>query len=89
MKLIARAAFAAAATFVFCVDANAETVGNASHIIPNASQVPPTGTRSDLKLSEGKCAPDLTFGLGWAVLLMTVGPSPAGGETCANLKGKA
>lgn len=52
MRLIARAAFAAAATFTFCANANAEAVGKASAIIPNASQVPPQGTRSDLKLSE-------------------------------------
>jgi hypothetical protein len=34
------------------LSASAEPVGNTSAIIPNASQVPPQGTRSDLKLKD-------------------------------------
>lgn len=52
MKLVARAAFAAAATVVYCTTAFAEPVGNASSIIPAASQQAPQGTRSDLRLRD-------------------------------------
>jgi ferric-dicitrate binding protein FerR (iron transport regulator) len=52
MKVFARAALAAAATFVCCLSAIAEPVGNASSIIPAASQQEPQGTRSDLKLRD-------------------------------------
>ena len=51
MKLRARAAWVAAALVLTCGSAAAEDVGNASAIIPAASQTT-QGTRSDLKLRD-------------------------------------
>lgn len=51
MKLFVRAAFAAAAVAMGAIAANAEPVGNASAIIPNASQQS-QGTKSDLRLKD-------------------------------------
>src|SRR5262245_42882248 len=53
MKWFVRAALAAVATFACCAIASAaESVGNASNIIPAASQQAPQGTRSDIKLKD-------------------------------------
>ena len=52
MKSVVCAAFAAAWLVVAASTASAEPVGNASAIIPAASQVPPQGTRSDLNLKD-------------------------------------
>jgi ferric-dicitrate binding protein FerR (iron transport regulator) len=51
MKLRVRAAWVAAALVICCGNAAAEDVGNASAIIPAASQTS-QGTRSDLKLRD-------------------------------------
>jgi len=52
MKFYATAACAAVLLCAAGWTASAEPVGNTSAIIPNASQVPPQGTRSDLKLKD-------------------------------------
>lgn len=52
MKFLAQAACAALVVCAAGWTASAEPVGNTSAIIPNASQVPPQGTRSDLKLKD-------------------------------------
>jgi hypothetical protein len=52
MKSIALAAAAALSLCAAAATASAEPVGNTSALIPNASQVPPQGTRSDLKLRD-------------------------------------
>jgi hypothetical protein len=52
MKFYIQAALAALAICAAGWTASAEPVGNTSAIIPNASQVPPQGSRSDLKLRD-------------------------------------
>lgn len=52
MKFYAQAALAALLVCATGWTASAEPVGNTSAVIPNASQVPPQGTRSDLKLRD-------------------------------------
>lgn len=52
MKFYVQAAFAALSLCTVAWTVAAEPVGNTSAIIPNASQVPPQGTRSDLKLRD-------------------------------------
>lgn len=52
MKVFVRVALATASLVVACATANAQSVGNASAMIPNASQQPPQGTRSDLRLRD-------------------------------------
>lgn len=52
MKFYAQAALAALLVCAAGWTASAEPVGNTSAVIPNASQVPPQGTRSDLKLRD-------------------------------------
>ena len=52
MKSIALAALAALSFCAAAASAVAEPVGNTSALIPNASQQPPQGTRSDLKLRD-------------------------------------
>jgi len=52
MKFYVQAALAALLVCAPGWSASAEPVGNTSAVIPNASQVPPQGTRSDLKLKD-------------------------------------
>lgn len=52
MKFYVQAALAALLVCAAGWTASAEPVGNTSAVIPNASQVPPQGTRSDLKLRD-------------------------------------
>lgn len=52
MKSIALAALAALSICAAAATASAEPVGNTSALIPNASQQPPQGTRSDLRLRD-------------------------------------
>ena len=52
MKLYVYAAFAALSLCAAAWTVAAEPVGNTSAIIPSASQAPPQGTRSDLKLRD-------------------------------------
>ena len=52
MKFFVQAAFAALSFCTVGWTVAAEPVGNTSAIIPSASQVPPQGTRSDLKLRD-------------------------------------
>jgi ferric-dicitrate binding protein FerR (iron transport regulator) len=52
MKFYVQAALAALLVCAPAMIASAEPVGNTSAIIPNASQVPPQGSRTDLKLRD-------------------------------------
>ncbi|MCE9524062.1 MAG: FecR domain-containing protein [Alphaproteobacteria bacterium] len=52
MRILARAVIAAATIYAFSAAANAEPVGNASALIPDAVQAVPQGTKSDLKLRD-------------------------------------
>jgi len=52
MKGFVQVAFATASIVVACATANAQSVGNASAMIPSASQQPPQGTRADLRLRD-------------------------------------
>lgn len=52
MNLYAQAALAALLLCAAGLTASAEPVGNTSAVIPNASQVPPQGSRTDLRLRD-------------------------------------